>query len=72
MSGDGDIIGVHSGPALSRHTCPACGPESLHRGDQCVHCGRRLGTARPVIAAAIPKRRRRRTDFTVSPKASTG
>lgn len=47
---------------LSRHHCPMCGPGSLHRGDQCVHCGRRLGAA--YAATVGPKKR----DWTLNTK----
>ena len=28
------------GTSLSRHDCPKCGPNSLHKSGRCIHCGR--------------------------------
>lgn len=62
MSGDGNLD-VYDGPALSRHTCPTCGPGTLYRGHACIHCGHRLRVGR--VAPARPKKR----DWRVSRKA---
>jgi hypothetical protein len=47
-------IGVCLGPPLSRHDCPNCGDNSLHRRGKCVHCGRQ---AMPSPAVVVTDKR---------------
>jgi len=39
--------------ALTRWDCPTCGPNSLHKHNVCIHCGRNRSSYTPPIGAAV-------------------